>query len=294
VKPGIYTIPADEYHRDPTPEPSLSASIAHLLVKKTPAHARWAHPRLNPDYERTEKAIFDLGNMAHAVLLENTYERIVVVEADSWRTKLAQEERDEARDRGFTPVLRKDYDRLTLAIDAIRKQISTRNLSTDYDPPLFSNGGAEQTIVWQERGVWCRALVDWLRGDFRAIDDLKTTSASANPVLWSKRTLEQIGADVQFAFYRRGVKALTGKTPAFRWVIAEIDPPFPISVVSLDTSWVDLADLKVDRAIERWRQCIETDTWPGYPESIYYAEPPAWVEYDFLEMDGEALAGRLT
>jgi hypothetical protein len=290
VKPGIYTIPADEYHRDPCDEPSLSASIAHLLVKKTPAHAHWAHPRLNPYYERTEKAIFDLGNMAHAVLLENTYERIVVVDADSWRTKAAQQERDDAHSRGFTPVLNKDYQRLVLATGDIRTQVNQRT----YDPPLFTEGKPEQTLVWQERGVWCRALVDWLHDDFSAIDDLKTTSASANPVLWSKHTLEKIGADVQFAFYRRGVKALTGKTPAFRWVIAEIDPPFPISVVSLDPSWVDLADLKVDRAIERWRQCIETDTWPGYPESIYYAEPPAWVEYDFLEMDGEALAGRLT
>jgi hypothetical protein len=290
VKPGIYTIPADEYHRDPCPEPSLSASIAHLLVKKTPAHARWAHPRLNPDYEREEKTSFDLGNVVHTVILERSTKRIEVIDAPDYRTKAAQVARDDARDDRKIPVLRKDHDRLNLAINAFIRQCATRT----YEPPLLDDGKPEQTLVWQERGVWCRALVDWLRNDFTAIDDLKTTSASANPIIWSKRTLEQIGADVQFAFYRRGVKALTGKTPAFRWVIAEIDPPFPISVVSLDPSWVDLADLKVDRAIERWRQCIETDTWPGYPESIYYAEPPAWVEYDFLEMDGEALAGRLT
>jgi hypothetical protein len=289
MKPGIYTIPAEDYHRDPCDVPSLSSSIAHLLVKKTPAHARWAHPRLNPDFERKEKANFDLGNMAHAVLLENTYERIVVVEADSWRTKAAQQERDDAYGQGFTPILRKDYDRLTLAIDSIRAQVAERT----YDPPLFTDGKPEQTLVWEERGVWCRALVDWLRDDFSVIDDLKTTSASANPVIWSKRQLEQIGADVQFAFYRRGVRALKGKDPVFRWMVAELEPPFPISVVSLDPSWIDLADLKVDRAIERWRHCMETETWPGYPEPIYYAEPPAWVEYEFLETDAEALAGGL-
>lgn len=286
MKPGIYTIPAEDYHRDPCPEPSLSSSIAHLLIKKTPTHARWAHPRLNRYFERTEKKAFDLGNAIHALILEPQDPKVRVIEADTYRTKGAQGARDGAYEDGFTPILRKDYDRLMNALQAIWDQLVRR----EYEPPLFSDGKPEQTLVWQERGIWLRARLDFLRDDFTAIEDLKTTSASANPVVWSKRQLEPIGADIQYAFYRRGVKALTGKDPVFRWVIAEIEPPFPISVVSLDPNWIDLADLKVDRAIDRWRRCMETDSWPGYPESIYYAEPPAWVEYEFLEMDAEVLA----
>ena len=43
---GIHDIPPREYHADPCPAPSLSRSIAKLLVERSPAHAYAAHPRL--------------------------------------------------------------------------------------------------------------------------------------------------------------------------------------------------------------------------------------------------------
>src|SRR3972149_4631152 len=55
-----------EYIRDPAPEPSLSASVAHLLLTRSARHAWLAHPRLNPAWapEATEQT--DLGTLAHA------------------------------------------------------------------------------------------------------------------------------------------------------------------------------------------------------------------------------------
>lgn len=284
--PGVHQITASEYHTDPTDQPSLSASIAKILVNSTPLHAKAAHPRLNPDFERVEKAEFDIGNLAHSLILEGNSERVAILEFDNWRKKEAQEARDDARENGLTPVLAKDFARVELAVDAIRTQLMSR----DDDPPLFSNGKPEQMLVWEERGVTCRALIDWLHDDFLAVDDLKTTGRSANPVLWANRTLWSIGADVQYAFNRRGVKAVTGKEPAFRFVLAETTPPFAIGVVSLAPSANELAEAKVDRAIDRWRECMENDDWPGYPEATYYAEAPAWAELQFMELDGEAMA----
>src|SRR5262245_50563917 len=68
--PGIYDIPLAEYLADPCPAPSLSASIAHILLSQSPRHAWEAHPRLNPHYEPEEAEAFDLGTAAHAYLLE--------------------------------------------------------------------------------------------------------------------------------------------------------------------------------------------------------------------------------
>lgn len=285
IGPGVHQIAAETYHTDPCATPSLSASIAKILVNSTPMHAKAAHPRLNPNFERVEKAQYDIGNLAHTLILEGHADRVKVLEFDSYKKKDAQDERDEARATGFIPVLAKDFERIELAVAAIRAQLMAR----DVEPALFTDGKPEQMIVWEERGITCRALVDWLRDDHLGVDDLKTTSRSANPVLWANRTLWSIGADVQYAFNRRGVKAVTGKDPEFRFVLAETTPPFATGVVSLAPSATELAEAKVDRAIDRWRECMENDDWPGYPEATYYAEAPAWAELQFMELDGEAM-----
>ena len=72
--PGIYDgIPENDYHADPVgPAPSLSASIAKLLVLKSPRHAWLAHPRLNKaKAEEVEKAkrARDVGTATHKLVL---------------------------------------------------------------------------------------------------------------------------------------------------------------------------------------------------------------------------------
>jgi hypothetical protein len=48
-RPGIYLdVAANDYHADPCPAPSFTQSIAKVLLEKSPAHARLAHPRLCP------------------------------------------------------------------------------------------------------------------------------------------------------------------------------------------------------------------------------------------------------
>ena len=55
MKPGIYGMSEDCYHADPADAPSLSASIAKILIAETPLHAWTAHPKLNPNFVREEK-----------------------------------------------------------------------------------------------------------------------------------------------------------------------------------------------------------------------------------------------
>src|SRR5712675_710479 len=107
MKPGIYYDISDEiYQTDCCDAPSLSSSIAKILVNDTPLHAWMAHPKLNPAFEREEKEIFDLGTVAHALLLQG--EHIAeIIGAPDWRTKDAQMLRDDARSRGKIPILMK-------------------------------------------------------------------------------------------------------------------------------------------------------------------------------------------
>src|SRR5580692_270517 len=64
-EPGFWDIDAEEYHRDPCPEASLSNSIGQKLLETCPRVAWWNHPRLNPQFVEDEDTKFDRGTVAH-------------------------------------------------------------------------------------------------------------------------------------------------------------------------------------------------------------------------------------
>lgn len=280
---GIYPAVASEvYHgAEVTDEPALSASIAKRILQQSPLHAWWHHSKLNPQFVPVASDKFDLGTVAHDLFLRGLDNTSVIVDAADWRSKAAQTARDAAREQGLIPILAKDSERVQTMVYAIRDQIAAR----DADPPLFDAGKPEQTIVWREpNGVLCKARLDWLHDSHRAIDDLKTVPSrggTANPHDWS-RTFWGIGADIEARFHSRGVKAITGREPQFRFVVAEGFAPFAISVLDLAPSAIALADRKIDRALAIWKDCLERDEWPAY-DGIASIEADSWRQADFLE-----------
>jgi hypothetical protein len=277
----ILTLAADAYHADAVGDgPTLSKSVMHELLTKSPKHAWTCHPKLNPAYKSDDDPKYDLGRAAHSLFLEGDG-NVEVFIYDDWRSKAAKESRAEARLHGKTPMLGKHWDDVQAMVLALEDGL---NAST-VDPPLFAEGKPEPTLLWDEDGVPCRARLDWLRDDMTAIDDYKTTSASAKAKVWSERTMYGIGGDLQAAFYLRGLKAVTGADATFRFVVQETYPPFAMSVVTVGADVLALANAKVDRALGIWRRCLETGEWPSYPADAYRAELPAWIEARFLESE---------
>lgn len=270
----ILEIAAADYHQDAiSDDPSLSASIAKLLVAKTPAHAWNEHPRLNPNFVKTESAVFDLGNCAHQILLEGKpiLDVVGLVEADSWRSKDAQALRDEYRANSLIPLLGKDFDNVKTMVDQARAQM----LEHHADPALLADGKPERTLVWEEGGVTCRARLDWLRDDNTIVDDLKT-STSADPNWWARKPLYDYGYDLQAAFYLRGVKAVTGTDAQFRFIVVEKKPPYCVTVIQPDQDVLAVGAAKVERALALWRDCLASGVWPAYSQHVVAVSPPAW------------------
>jgi hypothetical protein len=280
----VLDVTAADYHADNIGDerPSLTQSLVKTLITKSPLHAWADHPKLNPNFRRAEESKFDLGTAAHQLLLEGE-DTIFIVVADDWKTNAAKEARELARAHGRVPLLAKHADEVRQMVAAIWEQLAQH----DADPPLFMDGKPEQTIVWEEDGVLCRARLDWLRDDLAAIDDLKSTRASAEPRAWAK-TLYGMGADVQAAFYMRAVRAAFGAEPAFRFCAVECSPPFALSVVTLAPSALELANAKIDYAVKTWRHCLETGDFPGYDRRVAAVEMPSWEETRWLEREAEA------
>lgn len=294
---GIYAMPAAEYHADPCPGPSLSSSIARILIQDSPRHAKNAHSRLNPNWvEPDSQRHLDLGSLCHALMLEGE-DRAHVITATrfegkgkerhdtgepvtDYMTDAAQVERDEARAQGLYPVLAHEMPEIHAMMRACREQL----LESDC-PDAFTNGKPEQTLIWQEfNGAWCRARCDWIMSERPEIQDYKTGAASMHPTQFAKRIVPN-GMDIQEAFYRRGFKAVFGVDPVFRFVAQENFAPFALSLNSLTPSLEAYGEDRVQYAIDTFGKCLQSGKWPGYPTYVCAAELMPWDERTWLEKE---------
>ena len=273
---NIVQMSAEAYHADPAPVPSLSNSVANVLLNRSPYHAWLAHPKLNPNYKSDESSRFDLGSAAHAVLLEGDSTKICVVDAADWRTKAAKEQRDQARQNGLLPILAKHDFAVKAMAKAAKLFVSQSELAG-----VFDQGRPEQTIMWQEGNTHCRSRLDWLADSHKIILDYKTTD-SAEPEAFI-RQIGRMGYDLQAAFYTAGVEAATGDRPLFVFLVQEIEEPYACSLVSLSNTYMELACEKYVRAVKMWDECLSANRWPAYPSRVCYAEPPAWAIKEFEE-----------
>ncbi len=301
-KPGLYQTTREQYDEDPVVEPSLSCSIAKLLFHKSPAHAWRAHPRLNPDHEPEDARKFDLGSAAHALMLGEA-DRVVTIKAENYKTKAAQEARDEAIDAGKLPLLEHMHDQVLDMVASARRQLKRCEEGQGvFDPAI---GVAEQTIVWREGerpdldaasraaapAIWCRARPDWLpRGGGNICWDYKTTGESANPERWV-RTMYNTEGDMQPAFYLRGLEAITGKAWHWRWVVQETEPPYALSICAPSAPMLELGAVKVTRAMRLWHWCLSKNAWPGYSRDTAYLEVVPWEDRQMFDrLQREAIA----
>lgn len=271
---GLHNLSSDIYHSDPCPQPSLSSSIANILITQSPLHAWMAHPRLNPNFQPEDvDSRMDIGSIAHAMLLERDESKVVVVSAPDWRTKAAREAREEAHAQGKHAILEHKYGAVQNMVQTAMSYIQTTELRN-----IFDTGIAEQSLFWQEGETWCRARPDLLSADRRVCLDYKTTDSAAPDVFI--RQIARMGYDLQAYFYLRS-PVLENAT--WVYLAQEITPPYSCSLISLSNAYLEVARVKFTRALRLWAECLAMNRWPAYSTQIHYAEPSAWQLTDTNE-----------
>jgi PDDEXK-like domain of unknown function (DUF3799) len=291
MKPGIYyDIPAATYFADPCDEPSLTQSIAKILITQSPAHAFFRHPRLNPaanvqdDEYSSAKAI---GNAAHKLVLGRGKE-VCVIEAKDFRTNEAKATRDKATADGYTPILAKHHKAAKELAAAIRDKLDAAGCER-----AFHHGHAEVVMIARDGDIWLRSMADWMDGFM--IYDLKTGDTSAAPEAIPYRMADQ-GWDIQAAMQERILDLLypaeAGRRK-WRFVAVEQSEPFALTVNELPESVMTMGGKKLQYAIDRWRWCINHCVWPGYEPIIHRPEYPGFAEAQWLNREiKEAAAER--
>ncbi|MFC8271118.1 PD-(D/E)XK nuclease-like domain-containing protein [Streptomyces sp. NPDC057271] len=268
AEPGVYDIPAEEYHahRD-----SLSSTGARTILK-APALFRYEQ-----DHPQPRRAVFDFGTAAHRLVLGDGPE-LVAVEADDWRTKAARAERDDVEAAGGVALLAADYDRVQAMADTLRRHpIASALFAPDAGRP-------EQSLFWKDAptGVMRRARLDWLphpRDGRLVVTDYKTTVCAAPDAL--ERTILTYGYHQQAAWYLDGVRALElgDESAVFLLVFQEKTAPYLITVVQLPLTDLRLGAAMNRKALNAYAECMASGRWPGYvpDDRPHLLSLPAWA-----------------
>lgn len=285
--PGFYEMTAAEYHADPCPIPSLSASIAKKLLRQTPKHAWAAHPRLCAQIPDDPTPAMLFGSVVHKLVL-GAGARIKVIDAEDYRSKDAQRARDLALASGRLPILAKKFDEADLIAEHVRTRVQRA-------APRMFTGRPELVAIWQEGDVWCRAMMDsyQLAGGLALIDDLKTSGQDISP-LGVGKTIANMGYEIQAAFYSlASLRLAPDAMPTFRFAFAETEPPYEASIVELTGAAFEIGRRQVSAAIELWRRCLKSNEWPGYPDTPIRADLPPWHvgSWEQREQDDPLLEG---
>lgn len=278
TKPGlVYDMEADTYLADPVKGGSLSHSGVKTIITKTPAV--FAYERLNG---RPNKRTFDFGHAAHQLIL-GAGPDIVAVDVENWRTKAAQEQAAEIRERGAVPVLAAEFEVVTAMAAAIKAHpVASKLLEPGSGQPEVSAFAQDP-----DTGVWLRCRYDWLRpavadGSLLLVDYKTTIDASDEAF---SKSAANYGYHIQDPFYCNVARLLgLADDITFVFVAQEKTPPYQVNVVQLDVVARQIGERQMRDAIATYKHCAETGQWPSYDNKVSLVSLPAWYEH-IHEMD---------
>lgn len=289
--PGIFTnFPEAAYFADPAPQPSLTQSIAKVLIDQSALHARAEHPRFDePDEveEETEKYVKAqaIGNAAHAHLIGRG-KTLAVGDFKDWKKKEAQTFKDDAIAAGRTPILAKHAGIALRMVAAARRQLTEAAAADAALLDAFVNGDGEVMIATQIEGIWMRSLVDWMVSP-RALFDFKTTAMSVAPHA-IPNLMSDAGWPIQAAMQERILDVLdpdgAGRR-SFYFVAQENYKPFALTVHRLPEATLTMGRKMVAKAEAMWRDAMLYDKWTGYAPIVHAPEYPQWKETRWLERE---------
>lgn len=286
-KPGIYEMTKEQYHADPCAEPSLSRSCIVKMLKKSPLHAAFEHPRITVSMtdEEDEEIPADpkemkarlIGDYVDELMMNGT-KKFEVLPYDKWTTKEAKAARDNAIANGATPIKVKHHNTAVQMIKVFKERFTLERFPEMEE--AFPTTGYQKVVIWQEEGVWMRAMLDAMG---KHIWDYKSTAASAAPSDWIRNQLFEMGLELQAAFYSRGVHAVTGERKHFIFAVQEQSPPNDCYPLTVDLEDLAIANQKITWARGTWKHGLDTGYWPGYLTRMATAQSPVYLKTKWEE-----------
>ena len=255
TEPGIYEGMSNaDYHADA----ALGSTSMKTLALRTPAH--WKYESEHSVY----KHVFDIGTVAHSVILEGDSSGVEVIDVpdkrgNKWTTPAAA-----ARDRGKIPLTADEWEH----IGGMRDSVMDHPVASR----MFTGHTAETSVFYEDRGQMVKIRPDARKPGL--IGDLKTAN-DANPDEFG-RTAYNLGYFISAAMYCDIWKKATGEEVEFVFVNVEKTPPYLVSVTTLSAEDLELGRQLIERARAIYAECSESGRWPGY-QNITEVRLPFWA-----------------
>jgi exodeoxyribonuclease VIII len=246
--------------------PAISKSRLDL-IHRSPAH--YKAEAENPS-EPTAAMLW--GSMYHSLILTpddfaRTY--AVMPEGIDRRTKEGkdawaawQEEYE-----GMTPVDRPTMTELTAMRDAL--------MAHSFASAALQGGLTEQSYFAMIDGVECKCRPDFVLGN--TMTDLKTCK-DARPDMFSRATWDY-RYHVQGSFYPDVYfEATRNRIELFLLVAQEKTRPYAVNVFVADEAMLDQGRREYLDDLAIYRECLDLDVWPAYPEKVQALVLPVWAQ----------------
>lgn len=239
------------YRADPCERPSLTQSLANVLLSRSPWHA-WRE-RSTPS-ESTEAQ--NEGTIVHALVFGGD-DRIAVLDVKDYKTHAAQQLKKAAIAEGKIPVKAAAMDEYTASAETIRTAL--RSMDPGFE---LRKAKAGRVAIWEQDGVLCRGRVDCMVGS--CIYELKTIERATDDSI--ERAIRDHGYHVQRAAYVSAAETIE-PTMAGRidyvLVFAEKETG-QVVPVEMSGELAELGLRRWKRAVDAWGRCLRAGRWPGY------------------------------
>jgi hypothetical protein len=262
---GIFTsMTSEEYHASD----AVSSSFLKKLHTTTPGHA------MAQRVSDVQQAIFDLGTAAHTALLEpDRMGKDIVEGPDAARNTKVWKEFVADQKEGAICLKSEDYQRVLAMARAALEIDVVSNLV------LANDRVVEASAFWHDAhtGLHCRVRPDLYVPSKRIMLDYKT-SASASASMFGQ-SVGRYAYHLQQAMYVDGwLRAGGGKTEAFYFLAQEKEEPYACQLFELDADAANRGQQAYRTALEQYRSCLATRTWPCYPREVQLLGLPKWIQ----------------
>ena len=281
MKPGIYTMPDEEYFALPEMN---NSSLKDIL--RSPAYFKWRQetPREATKAMLTGTALHcavlepDEFMKRYAILPDNAPARPTEAMLNAKKPSESSQERVQFWEQfnimaGGKTIISNEEAAEYLHIGTLIR--THPELSV-----MFDKGKAEQVIIGKdpETGIMCKCKPDYLTqvGNYKVMIELKSTDdARVNAFM---RTVMNFGYFQAAAFYPDVMTWAGLSRPDLYLIVAfEPNPPYGMKIYEVPQEAYEYGQRQYRKALDLYAYCLQNDEWPNYDTEITPLNLPAWV-----------------